>query len=278
MPSADWGSDAFATTLPAPMPALALLLLLHANPSDALNTVGVVAYQGAGRAPELATSFQTALTKEVAARRFIPTDTEKHQRGATMCGEDVECLATLGKRASVAWVLAYGLGSAGKQTFFTAILIDVETGTQQQRIEIKAETKTMDVAAIAADTARRLFMGLEPRVAIVPPVVEAPPPPPPIEEPKVVMLPLPPVERARPARTAGIVTAVGAGVLGLGAGGLGIGAGVHFESLGRLPATDRPSADSTQRILNGAADTTGGLAICAGVAAVILFIADAVDP
>lgn len=92
-----------------------------------------------------------------------------------------------------------------------------------------------------------------------------------------MVLPPPPVERARPARTAGIVTAVGAGVLGLTAGGLAIGAGVNFGALHQVPASDRPGADSTQRLLNGAADTTGGLAICAGVAAVILFIADAVD-
>lgn len=273
MRSADWGSETFATTLAPLMPALALLLLLHANPSDALNTVGVVAYQGAGRAPELATSFQSALTKEVAARRFLPVDTEKHQRGATMCGEDVECLATLGKRASAAWILAFGLGSAGKQTFFTALLIDVERGLQQQRVELKAETKSLEVNAVAADVAQKLFAGLEPRIAIVPPVVEAPPPPPP-EEPRVVVLPPPPDEQPRPIRTAALGTAIGAGVLGLTAGGLAIGAGVNFGQLATTAPADRPAADATQRSLNLSADVTGGVAIAAGVTALVLFLVD----
>ncbi|MFO0597272.1 MAG: hypothetical protein U0228_18305 [Myxococcaceae bacterium] len=264
------------------MIALALLVAVHAAP-DTRNTVGVVVFQGAGRAADTTVSLVAALPKAIESKNFpvvTGEEIEKHQRAAAMCGEDAECLATLGRRANVGWVLGLGLGLAGKNTLITALLVDVETGKVQQRYEAKRQGK-IDFAALAHDMVEALFAGLSPRPALVPPepppVVQANPVDPP---PAVVAAqqPPPPAPSSHPLRTAGIGLTVGAGAAAVGGGVLTFVAASHFGTLGTVPADQRQQANADQRGLNVAADVTVGVAIAAGVTALVLFIVDGGQP
>ena len=245
------------------------MILALMSAADARNAVGIVAYQGAGRAPELTSSMVSALGREVETRGFAPALLPEQQRAATMCGEDAECLATLGRRANVGWVLAIGLGTAGKQTLFSALLVEVETGKVQSRSSLQAATSSFDVATMARDAVKTLFEGVTPKVALVP--VE----PPPLPKPEPVVIVAPPAPPSHPLRPAAIGTTIGAGALAIGGGVLTVVAQQHYAGLAQTAAADRAQADAAQRGLNVAADVTVGAAIAAGVTAAVLFIIDA---
>ncbi|MFT3713948.1 MAG: hypothetical protein QM817_40320 [Archangium sp.] len=258
---------------------LPMLLLLHAAPMPE-NTVALVSYQGAGRAAELTNATLGAITKEVEARGFSAAsaaELEKQARAATMCGEDAECLATIGRVTRVGWVLAIGLGSSGKSTLFSAVLVEVATGKVRQRYESKTAEKSFDPAAAAKAATQTLFANVT--LAAAPSVVE--PVTPPVEPKKDVVdapPPLPPV----------VLTPTGPRFRGL-AIGLGIGAGVaavtgatfsiiasqNYAQLPTVSASNRPAADGAQRAFNLTADVAIGAAVAAAVAMLIFILVDA---
>jgi hypothetical protein len=215
--------------------------------------------------------YVEALTREVRARGFLvlpASELEKHQRAATMCGEDAECLATVGQRAEAAMVLGVGLGAAGKQFILSALLVGAG---QPRAFSVKRAATALDFAAVAKAAVDDVFAGVRPHpIELTPKVVDLPPPPPPGLVEPITVVP-PPSSRLR---TPAIVTGVGAGVLALAGGTLTVVAQQHFEGLRTTPVDRRAAADSTQRTLNVAADVTVGTAIAAGVTSVILFLLD----
>lgn len=252
-----------------------LVALLAAAPLPE-NTVAFVAFQGAGKTAELTTSTLDALAKEVSTRGF-PTmpaaDLERHQRSAAMCGEDGACLATIGKLANVGWVLAIGVGTAGKQTLFTALLIDVGGGKVHLRYETKSKG-ALDATATAKAAVDALFIGVT--------LKEPPPPPPlvndsPVAPKEPVKLEPPPRVAAAPQyrfRGAAIGLGVGAGVAAITGVTFSILAASNFSRLPTVPAGERAVADGTQRTFNLTADLALGVAIAAGVTTLVLLLID----
>lgn len=250
-----------------------LLQVVHAAPLPE-NTVALVAFQGSGKNAELTTAMLDALNKEVVARGFGAVPAAEQQRAAAMCGEDAGCLATIGKLAKVGWVLAIGVGTAGKQTLFTAILVDVEKGAVHLRYETKSKT-ALDAAATAKSAVETLFVGV---------TMREPPPPPPlitdkpvVEDPKPKDPVKPPVVVATPQykfRGAAIGLGVGTGVAAAVGVTFSILAASSFSKLSTLPASDRVAADGTQRAFNLTADLALGVAIAAGITTLVLLIID----
>ena len=79
--------------------------------------VAVVPYQGIGAEPGVVERLSAALRTEVANRKWTVVsadETERKERAAAMCGEDVECLGTLGQRLDARFVLAFGVGRVGR--------------------------------------------------------------------------------------------------------------------------------------------------------------------
>ncbi|MGV3623101.1 MAG: hypothetical protein ACO1OB_19940 [Archangium sp.] len=243
-----------------------LLVALHAAPLPE-NTVGTVVFQGSGRAAEFSSALLRAVPEEIANTGFAATNADEQQRAAAMCGEDTECLATIGRRLGVGWIIGLGVGAVGKQTLVTGVLVDVNTGKPQQRFEAQRPTTGLDAKQLAKELVTALFASMTPKVALTPaPIVEvAPQPPPEIVQPPVV-------EKSHPARGAAIGFTVGAVATGLAGGGLSIAAATNYPTLQNAP--DRRAADDTQRALNVSADVTVGVAIAAGVTAIVLFIVD----
>lgn len=259
------------------MTHLLLLLALHATPAEHPNDVLLVSYQGAGRSSELTQSLLTAMSSEVTSLGFIPrasSESERQQRAATMCGEDGECLATLGRRLDTAWVLGLGVGTAGKQTLISVLLVNVESGRVEQRFNRQVATTALKADEVGREAVRMLFAGLAPRLKVTPPPVEATAPLTVLPEAPKPVAPMV-VERPRTVRTAAIGTTIAAGILGVTGAGLSIGAGFHYASLAQTPPNQRPEADGLQRGLNVGADVTVGVAIAAAVVAVVLFVVDA---
>jgi len=251
--------------------ALMLLLMLSAGPAlaDVTGRVAVVAYQGGGKDPEVVSAFAEALRATLTARAWpvVPSaETERQARAATMCGEDVECLSTIGQRVDARWVLAFGVGRVGATTLLSALLVDASTGLKLGVFTESFATAPADLAPLAGRTCDALFAGLKP------PTKLAPPEPPPAETPPLVTAPTPPAHRVRPWA---IGTAIGAGALAAAGITFTILAQQHFAGLPDVPLVDRPAADSAQRAYNLTADVLVGTAIAAGVTSLVLFLVDA---
>ena len=259
------------------MPLLVLLLALQASPAEDPNDVLFVSYQGAGRSPELAQRLLASMSQRLPARGFTPrapSESEKQERAAAMCGEDAECLATLGRRLDADWVVGLGLGAIGKQTLINVLLVNVETGRVEQRFSRQLATAALDANTVGADAIQALFAGLAPRVKLTPP--PAPVEVTPVEPPPAVVTPVVNAQPAapRPVRSAAIGTTVAAGVLAAAGIGLSVGAAAHYGTLAGTAPQQRPDADALQRGLNVGADVSVGLATAAAVTAIILFIVD----
>lgn len=261
-----------AVTSPLSMPFLALLLALSATPADAPNDVLLVSYQGAGRTPELAQRLLSSMADAISSRGFHPrpdAESTRQERAAAMCGEDGDCLATLGRRLEAAWVVGLGLGSVGKQTLISVLLVNVETGRVAQRFSRQVPTQDLDAATVSTDAVTQLFTELTPREK---PTTTPPPIEPPVEVPIAALTPTAPP--SRPLHSAAVGTTIAAGVLAAAGLGLSVGAGVHYGQLASTPPNARPDADSLQRALNTSADATVGVAVAAAVTAVVLFVLD----
>ena len=248
--------------------ALFLALVVAAPVLAAAPRVAVVPYQGAGAEPDFTARFAEALRAALVARHWTVVDaaeTERRQRAAAMCGEDAECLSTLGQRLDARWVLGFGVGRVGSGVMVSAVLVDGAVAVKQQSVDEQLPALPTDPVPLADRFAEALVRGLTPPSQLTPPT-------PPVEvTPPLVETAPPP----RPLRPWAIGTAAGAGALAITGGVLTVVASQHFAALAALPGDQRAAADAQQRTLNGAADAVMGTAIAAGVAAIVLFVLDA---
>jgi len=246
--------------LVALLPALAL-----AEPQQ---RVLVVSFQSLGVEPEVVARVADALRAQTAAAGWKTLDgveTQKALRAATMCGEDAECLATLGQRADARWVLAWGFGKVGASYLFTAQVVETPTSAKLSSFTEKLSAVPDDATALAQRAVSALFKDVKRPV-----VLEPPPPPPPSTPPLVGE------RRFVPATVAS--TAV-AGAAAIAAGVFGALAVSHYPKLSAALSAERPALDATQRTYNLGADLSLGVAIASGVAALVLFILGApADP
>lgn len=252
------------------MSRLLLALLFHSTVALALEPrVAVVPYQGVGAEPGVVDRLAASLRTEVASRKWTVVsadETDRRERAAAMCGEDVECLATLGQRLDARWVLAFGVGRVGQGFMVSALLIDTKASKRLAEFSERLPAMPADAGPLSTLAVETLFAGRTPPVKLVPTEVLPPP---------VVVAPPVPAHKLRPVA---IGTAIGAGALGLGGGALTIVASEHFRALPDAEPGRRPVADAEQRGLNTAADATMiGAGVVAAVA-VVLFIIDGANP
>ncbi|MEW5738338.1 MAG: hypothetical protein AB1938_05400 [Myxococcota bacterium] len=249
----------FLSLLCASAPALA---------EDVAQRVAVVPYQGAGAEPDFTARFAESLRAALVKRDWPVVDaaeTERRQRAAAMCGEDTECLSTLGQRLDARWVLGFGVGRVGPGVMVSAVLVDGSAGVKVQSSSEQLPELPADPTALADRFVDALVKGLSPPSKLKPVAPAVVPPPPLVEK-------APP---PRPLRPWAIGTAVGAGALAITGGVLTVVAQQHYAGLSAVPPEARAAADAQQRALNTSADVVMGTAIAAGVAAVVLFILDA---
>lgn len=250
---------------------LCCLLLLLAAPAlaaEAQNRVAVVPYSGAGRDPEFVSSLATALRSTLAERTWPVADaaeTERHVRAATMCGEDVECLSTIGQRIDARWVLAFGVGRVGGNLMVSALLVDASVGLKHMVFTETLAAPPPDFAALARRSCDVLLVGVTPPSKLAPPDVPKP------DQPPLIVAPATP---PHPLRPWAIGTAIGAGGLAIAGGTFTVLAQQGFSRLPDVALAQRPAADASQRTLNLTADILVGAAIAAGATALVLFILD----
>ncbi|MDP3505289.1 MAG: hypothetical protein Q8S33_33430 [Myxococcales bacterium] len=220
----------------------------------------VASFQSLGVEPEVMTRVGDALRAESTAANWRAIDgaeTQRLLRAATMCGEDAECLSTLGQRADAYWVLAWGFGKIGSSYLFTAQLIETPSGRKLAGFTEKLGALPDDARPLAQRAVAALFKD------VTRPVILEPPPPPP---PTGVTL----TERRFVAPTIAATAVAGAAAI---AGAIFTGlAASHFSKLSNALSMDRPSLDRTQRSYNLGADVSFAVAIVSGVTALVLFI------
>lgn len=244
--------------------SLAYALLVSATLA-APQKVAVVPYQGLGAAPGAVERLSAALRAAVADRTWpvaAPDEVDRKARAASMCGEDLECLSTLGQRLEVSHVVAFGVGKVGPDTMVSALLVEVASGKKLGEFSERLPALPEDAGPLSRRAADALFQDLKPAPVLVPADVPAPP---------VVIAPALP---SHPLRPLAIGTAVGAGVLAIGGGVLTVVAQQHYAGLADVEPNARPAADAEQRGLNVAADVTVITAGVAAAVAVVLFIVD----
>jgi hypothetical protein len=166
-----------------------------------------------------------------------------------MCGEDVECLATLGQRADARWVLAWGFGKVGSGFLFTSLLVETPTSTKRAAFTEKVPSADADASPLAARAVTALFQNVS-RV---------------VEEPKA-----PAAERRFLAPT---VISGGAAVVGVALTVIfGVMAANNYGQLQNALLGDRAALVTQQRSFNLIADVSLGAAVVTGATALILFI------
>ncbi|MBL9037098.1 MAG: hypothetical protein JNG84_01165 [Archangium sp.] len=199
-----------------------------------------------------------ALRAAVGAKGFEVPETSRQQRAAVMCGEELECLATLGTRSDSKWVVAWGLARIGGATLVNALLVETRTGARMGAFSEKLPALPDDVADLATRVVAALLRDVPPPQVpldtVVAPVVEVP---------------------RRPLRTAAIAVTGATAVATVATVVLGLSAHAHFRQLPDVPVEQRGPAVAHQRALNTGADVALGVAIAAGVSAVVLFVVDA---
>lgn len=233
--------------------------------SAASPQVLVIPYQALGVEEAEVERLAAALRKEATGHGWTPIDGEaaaKQARAAAMCGEDAECLATLGTRAQAEWVLGFAIGKVGKGVFITTLLVETASGKRKSGTTEKLVTVPEDWTNTARALVDPLFRDVPQPVVLAPGLPPEPPP----------MVQAAPKSPLGPA-AAGVL--IGAGVLAAGGVVLSVVAGNNFAALGSVPAEQRPAADATQRGLNVAADVTVGVAIAAAATGLVLLIAEA---
>lgn len=218
----------------------------------------VASFQSLGVEPEVMNRVGDALRMQSTAATWLAIDgaeTQRLLRAATMCGEDAECLSTLGQRADAYWVLAWGFGKIGSSYLFTAQLIETPSGRKLSSFNEKLGALPDDATPLARRAVGALFKD------VTRPVILEPPPPP----PSVTL-----TERRYLAPTIAATAVAGAAAISAGIfTGL---AASHFSRLTNALSADRPSLDRTQRTWNLGADVSFAIAIAAGATALVLFI------
>lgn len=232
--------------------ALTLPMVALAEPQQ---RVLVVSFQSLGVEPSVMERVGDGLRAQSTAATWQALDgaeTQRVLRAATMCGEDLECLATLGQRADARWVLAWGFGKIGSSYLFTALLVETPTSAKLASFSEKLPSIPDDASPLAQRAVAALFKDVKR------PVVVEPPPPPPVPERRLV--------------TATLVSASVAGAATIATTILGVMAATHFPRLATALSVDRPALDRTQRLYNVGADVSLGVAIVSGVTALVLFL------
>ena len=218
----------------------------------------VAAFQSLGVEPEVMNRVAEALRTESTAatwRAIDGAETQRLLRAATMCGEDAECLSTLGQRADAYWVLAWGFGKIGSSYLFTAQLIETPTGKKLSSFTEKLGALPDDARPLAQRAVAALFRD------VTRPIILEPSPPPPsvtLTERRFVA---PTIAATAIAGAAAISAAIFTGL-----------AASHFSNLSSALSMDRPALDRTQRNYNLGADVSFAIAIASGVTALVLFI------
>jgi hypothetical protein len=239
---------------------LALLLPLSVHAAAPRARVLVVSFQSLGVDPETMNRVGDTLRTELSAQQWVAVDgaeTQRVLRAATMCGEDLECLATLGQRADARWVLAWGFGKVGASYLFTSLLVETTTGTKRASFNEKLPSVSDDSGALARRAVTALFQGVS-RVADEKPFEPPPPPPSLVAERRLVA----------PTLVSGGVGVAGALVAGV----FGVLAATNYGRLQNALVVDRPGLVGQQRTWNLVADVGLGAAILGGAAALVLFI------
>lgn len=219
----------------------------------------VASFQSLGVEPEVMSRVGDALRAESTAatwRAIDGAETQRLLRAATMCGEDAECLSTLGQRADAYWVLAWGFGKIGSSYLFTAQLIETPTGRKLAVFNEKHSALPDDARPLAQRAVAALFKD------VARPVVLEPPPHP---LPGVTL-----TERRFVGPTIAATAVAGAATISA-AIFTGLAAS-HFSKLTNALSMDRPTLDRTQRSYNLGADVSFAVAIVSGVTALVLFI------
>lgn len=255
-------SVASADEIPIPMRLLflALLLPLSVHAAGPRARVLVVSFQSLGVDPETMNRVGDTLRAELSAQQWVAVDgaeTQRVLRAATMCGEDLECLATLGQRADARWVLAWGFGKVGASYLFTSLLVETTTGTKRASFNEKLPSVSDDSGPLARRAVTALFQGVS-RVADEKPFEPPPPPPSLVAERRLVA----------PTLVSGGVGVAGALVAGV----FGVLAATNYGRLQNALVVDRPGLVGQQRTWNLVADVGLGAAILGGAAALVLFI------
>ncbi|MDX2011223.1 MAG: hypothetical protein SFW67_13575 [Myxococcaceae bacterium] len=148
------------------MPRLLPLVFLFATSALAAplkSRVLVVSFQSLGLSPETMGRVGDTLRTELSAQQWTPIDgaeTQRVLRAASMCGEDVECLATLGQRADARWVLAWGFGKIGSSYLFTSLLVETATSTKRSTFTEKVASADADAGLLARGAVSALFQNV----------------------------------------------------------------------------------------------------------------------
>jgi hypothetical protein len=212
---------------------------------------------------ELQRAGVEALTVEETAKRLKAAGAPD----VTTCGGKPACLAGLGSRLSLPWLVTVSVTKLGRDRAWVLEAVDVKASATGAREEWLDETNG-DVSEPAARFSGRLSKSMKP--ADVPVVAKLdPPPPPPLDPPLVATTP---VEPAPSGKVLPKVLLVSAGVAAVGAVVLGIASGSTASRLGmtRMSSDGRPLSDLTFSEAQGLAGTANGLtgaAIGAGVLA-----------
>ncbi len=231
--------------------------------------VAVVAYQGVGADPGVVEKLAAALRTEVAARKWdvvSQDETDRRERAAAMCGEDAECLSTVGQRLQARYVVAFGVARVGQGLMVSALFIDAQDSKKLGEFSERLAEMPSDAGPLAGRAIDVLFQGRTPPVKLLP-----------MEEkkPQVVIVPAPNQHSLRPVATG---VAIGAGGALVAGGVLSTVAAYKFSTLPTVPVDQRMSANDAQRGINAAADVTMITAGVAAAVAVVLFIVDGSGP
>jgi hypothetical protein len=241
-----------------------LLATLASAPTDVL----VVSYQSLGVDPQVATRYGETLRHELRGAQWTVLDsveTQRVQRAASMCGEDPDCLATIGQRSETRWVVAFGLGKLGGGFLVTTLLVDVTTSHKLAVLTERSASLPDDWTAQCAKTVATLFRDVQ-RPANTVALDRA--------EPAALQQKALQQNTTAPRRLVGPTIAAtslaSAGTISTIV--FGLLAASHFPRLSTAPAQERPGLDQTQRLYNGGADISLAIAVASGAAALILFL------
>lgn len=235
-----------------------LLLSSLALANEPKQRVLVVSFQSLGVEPDVMNRVAEALRRQATASSWATLDgaeTQRVLRAATMCGEDAECLATLGQRADARWVLAWGFGKIGSSYLFTSMVVETPTSAKLASFTEKLPALPDDASELASRAVSTLFKDVK-----RPLVLEPPPPPVPAPAPERRLV-VPALATASLAGAATIATVV-----------LGVLAATHYPKLSTALEADRLALDRTQRTYNLGADLALGVAVVSGATALVLFL------
>lgn len=240
---------------------LTLALLLLAGAAQAERVV-VVPYQSLNVDAATVTRLDDAVRAQLTRKGYELPETNTAHRAAAMCGEDLECLATIGTRAKARWVVAWGLARIGGSMLVNALLVETESGKRRGAFSDSLAVLPEDLSSLAA----RIVDALMGDLPVAPPAV--------VLVPKEVPAPVV-VQHSSALRPWAIGTASVAGAGAIATVILGVLAQSSFAKLPTVQLDQRPAAVRQQQLLNGSADTALTVGVVAAVASLTLFLVDA---